>query len=159
VGLRWSDVDLDNRVVHVRQQTQRRRGTLYNDHRKSRRRRVVPMPALCIAPLRWHQLRQREAFARTGVAWSDKGYVFATRNGRPELAMQDPGTAGFIYWSLAIAFTFITLVPMWILWIDLERWRKYVKRSGKALVHLEAQVRARVEPCTTDSATDGPPQS
>ncbi|MFJ2719149.1 tyrosine-type recombinase/integrase [Streptomyces sp. NPDC087437] len=83
VGLRWSDVDLDNRVLHVRQQTQRRRGTLYDDDPKSRRSRVVPMPALCIAPLRWHRLRQREAFARTGVAWSETGYVFATRNGRP----------------------------------------------------------------------------
>ncbi|MFI9602733.1 tyrosine-type recombinase/integrase [Streptomyces sp. NPDC052043] len=83
VGLRWSDVDLGNRVLHVRQQTQRRRGTLYDDDPKSRRSRVVPMPALCIAPLRWHRLRQREAFARTGVAWSETGYVFATRTGRP----------------------------------------------------------------------------
>ncbi|WP_432019023.1 tyrosine-type recombinase/integrase [Streptomyces sp. 1222.5] len=83
VGLRWSDVDLDNRVLHIRQQTQRRRGTLYDDDPKSRRSRVVPMPALCLAPLRWHRLRQREAFARTGVAWSESGYVFATRNGRP----------------------------------------------------------------------------
>ncbi|WP_405653176.1 site-specific integrase [Streptomyces sp. NBC_01386] len=83
VGLRWSDVDLDNRVLHVRQQTQRRRGTLYDDDPKSRRSRVVPMPALCIAPLRWHRLRQRETYARTGVAWSESGYVFATRNGRP----------------------------------------------------------------------------
>ncbi|MFJ9819960.1 tyrosine-type recombinase/integrase [Streptomyces sp. NPDC101151] len=83
VGLRWSDVDLDNRVLHVRQQTQRRRGTLYDDDPKSRRKRVVPMPALCIAPLRWHRLRQREAFARTGITWSENGYVFATRNGRP----------------------------------------------------------------------------
>ncbi|GAA5611579.1 site-specific integrase [Streptomyces platensis] len=83
VGLRWSDVDLDNRVLHVRQQTQRRRGTLYDDDPKSRRSRVVPMPALCIAPLRWHRLRQREAFAQSGFAWSETGYVFATRNGRP----------------------------------------------------------------------------
>ncbi|CAM5685603.1 Phage integrase OS=Streptomyces glaucescens OX=1907 GN=int7 PE=4 SV=1 [Streptomyces glaucescens] len=83
VGLRWSDVDLDNRVLHVRQQTQRRRGTLYDDGPKSRRSRVVPMPALCVAPLRWHRLRQREAFARTGVSWSETGYIFATRNGRP----------------------------------------------------------------------------
>ncbi|MBN3928949.1 site-specific integrase [Streptomyces verrucosisporus] len=83
VGLRWADVDLDKRVLYVRQQTQRRRGQLYDDDPKSRRRRVVPMPALCIAPLRWHRLRQREAFARTGVAWSENGYVFATRNGRP----------------------------------------------------------------------------
>ncbi|MFC9116072.1 tyrosine-type recombinase/integrase [Streptomyces sp. NPDC057092] len=83
VGLRWSDVDLDNRVLHVRHQTQRRRGELYDDDPKSRRSRVVPMPALCLAPLRWHRLRQREAFDRTGVAWSEIGYVFATRNGRP----------------------------------------------------------------------------
>lgn len=83
MGLRWSDVDLDNRVLHVRQQTQRRRGALYDDDPKSRRSRVVPMPASCIAPLRRHRLRQRETFARTGVAWSETGYVFATRNGRP----------------------------------------------------------------------------
>ncbi|MDI9836067.1 site-specific integrase [Streptomyces sp. KAU_LT] len=82
-GLRWADVDLDSRVVHIRQQTQRRRGTLYDDDPKSRRTRVVPMPTLCVAPLRWHRLRQRETFARTGVAWCETGYVFATRNGRP----------------------------------------------------------------------------
>ncbi|MGW2495843.1 tyrosine-type recombinase/integrase [Streptomyces pseudogriseolus] len=83
VGLRWSDVDLDNRVLYIRHQTQRRRGELYDDDPKSRRSRVVPMPALCLAPLRWHRLRQREAFKTTGVAWSESGYVFATRNGRP----------------------------------------------------------------------------
>ncbi|WP_435865038.1 tyrosine-type recombinase/integrase [Streptomyces spectabilis] len=83
VGLRWSDVDLDNRVLHVRHQTQRRRGTLYDDDPKSRRSRVVPMPALCLAPLRWHRLRQRAVYERTGVAWLESGYVFATRNGRP----------------------------------------------------------------------------
>ncbi|WP_258382936.1 tyrosine-type recombinase/integrase, partial [Streptomyces sp. NTH33] len=59
------------------------RASLYDDDPKSRRSRVVPMPALCIAPLRRHRLRRREAFVRTGVAWSESGYVFATRNGRP----------------------------------------------------------------------------
>ncbi len=83
VGLRWSDVDLDNQVLYVRQQTQRRRGELYDDDPKSRRSRLVPMPARCIAPLRRHRLRQRENFSRTGVEWSESGYVFATRNGRP----------------------------------------------------------------------------
>lgn len=29
------------------------------------------------------RVKQREMFARTGVAWSKSGYVFATRNGRP----------------------------------------------------------------------------
>ncbi|WP_030302662.1 tyrosine-type recombinase/integrase [Streptomyces katrae] len=82
VGLRWSDLDLDNRVLHVRQQTQRRRGQLYQDDPKSRRQRAVPLPAMCIAPLRWHRLKQRAIFRETGVAWSEAGAVFATRNGR-----------------------------------------------------------------------------
>lgn len=71
----------------------------------------------------------------------------------------DPEKAQFIYWSLASAFLFITLLPMWIVCVDLQRWRKYVKRSGKALVHLEAQVRAKVETRTTDSETDEAPRS
>ncbi|MFE5629583.1 tyrosine-type recombinase/integrase [Streptomyces sp. NPDC056543] len=82
IGLRWSDLDLDNRVLHVRQQTQRRRGKLYQDDPKNRRRRVIPLPALCVAPIRWHRLKQREMFKATGVTWTEDGPVFATRNGR-----------------------------------------------------------------------------
>ncbi|EGJ76633.1 putative integrase family protein [Streptomyces sp. Tu6071] len=52
VGPRWSDIDLDGRVLYLRQQTQCRRGVLYDDNPKSRRRRTVPLPALCVAPLR-----------------------------------------------------------------------------------------------------------
>ncbi|HET6357615.1 site-specific integrase [Streptomyces sp.] len=77
VGLRWEDLDLDNRVLYVRQQTQRRRGVLYDDDPKGRRRRAVPLPAMCIAPLRWHRMRQ------AATASEIKGHVFVTRNGRP----------------------------------------------------------------------------
>ncbi|MFD7279889.1 tyrosine-type recombinase/integrase [Streptomyces sp. NPDC059862] len=83
VGLRWSDLDLDNRVLYVRQQTQRRRGVLYDDDPKSRRRRAVPLPALCIAPLRWHRMRQAAARAKAGERWQESAYVFTTRTGRP----------------------------------------------------------------------------
>ncbi|MGN9793554.1 tyrosine-type recombinase/integrase [Streptomyces sp. OZ13] len=83
VGLRWGDVDLDKRVLYVRQQTQRRRGVLYNDDPKGRRRRAVPLPAMCIAPLRWRRMRQAAAKVRAGESWDEGGYVFATRNGRP----------------------------------------------------------------------------
>ncbi|MCI3226880.1 site-specific integrase [Streptomyces sp. NP-1717] len=82
VGLRWGDIDLEKRVLHVRQQTQRRRGVLYNDDPKGRRRRAVPLPAMCIAPLRWHRMRQAAAKLRAGESWDDGGYVFTTRNGR-----------------------------------------------------------------------------
>ncbi|MFI1362899.1 tyrosine-type recombinase/integrase [Streptomyces griseochromogenes] len=83
IGLRWSDLDLENRVLYVRQQTQRRRGVLYDDDPKSRRRRAVPLPALCIAPLRWHRMRQAAARAKAGEQWPDSDYVFTTRTGRP----------------------------------------------------------------------------
>ncbi|NLU74445.1 site-specific integrase [Streptomyces sp. HNM0575] len=83
VGLRWGDVDLDNRVLYVRQQTQRRQGRLYEDDPKGRRRRVVPLPAMCVAPLRWHRMRQAAAKKAAGERWQASEYVFTTRNGRP----------------------------------------------------------------------------
>ncbi|MEU7283669.1 MULTISPECIES: site-specific integrase [Actinomycetes] len=83
VGLRWTDVDLDKRVLYVRQQTQRRRGVLYDDDPKGRRRRAVPLPAMCIAPLRWHRMRQSDQRAKAGETWQDGGYVFTTASGRP----------------------------------------------------------------------------
>ncbi|MEV7877696.1 tyrosine-type recombinase/integrase [Streptomyces microflavus] len=83
VGLRWTDLDLDRRVLYVRQQTQRRRGVLYDDDPKGRRRRAVPLPAMCIAPLRWHRMRQAEAKTRAGESWQEGGHVFVTRTGRP----------------------------------------------------------------------------
>jgi len=83
VGLRWADVDLDKRVLYVRQQTQRRRGQLYDDDPKGRRRRAVPLPAMCIAPLRWHRMRQAALRERMGDKWETSGHVFTTRTGRP----------------------------------------------------------------------------
>ncbi|MFE5187602.1 site-specific integrase [Streptomyces sp. NPDC056628] len=66
VGLRWTDVDLDKRVLYVRQQTQRRRGVLYDDDTKNRRNRALPLPAMCIAPLRRHRMRELAAKQRAG---------------------------------------------------------------------------------------------
>ncbi len=82
VGVRWSDLDLENRVLYVRQQTQRRRGVLYDDDPKSRRR-AVPLPGLCVAPLRWHRMWQAAARAKVRESRATgTDYVFATRNGR-----------------------------------------------------------------------------
>ncbi|WP_432252997.1 tyrosine-type recombinase/integrase [Streptomyces sp. HNM1019] len=82
VGLRWADVDLEKRVLYVRQQTQRRRGVLYDDDPKGRRRRAVPVPVMCVAPLRWHRLRQADIRERAGEKWQGSGHVFTTRTGR-----------------------------------------------------------------------------
>ena len=83
VGLRWNDINLENRVLLVRQQVQRRRGVLYNDETKGRRSRAIPLPAMRLAPLRWHRLRQKATYEAAGTQWTATGYVFATRTGRP----------------------------------------------------------------------------
>ncbi|MFH8632589.1 tyrosine-type recombinase/integrase [Streptomyces lydicus] len=84
VGLRWADVDLDKREIRVRKQRQRVGGEAYDDDPKGRRRRqTLPLPAICLAPLRWQRLRQASMRERAGEDWAETGYVFTTRTGRP----------------------------------------------------------------------------
>ncbi|MFD4863632.1 site-specific integrase, partial [Streptomyces atratus] len=80
VGLRWENVDLDKREIRVRTQRQRVAGEVYEDDPKGRRRKqTLPLPAICIAPLRWQRLKQSAARERAGEKWTETGYVFTTR--------------------------------------------------------------------------------
>ncbi|MFF5714779.1 tyrosine-type recombinase/integrase [Streptomyces sp. NPDC012756] len=84
VGLRWENVDLDKREIRVRTQRQRVAGEVYEDDPKGRRRKqTLPLPAICVAPLRWQRLRQAAARERAGEKWTETGYVFTTRTGQP----------------------------------------------------------------------------
>ncbi|MFE5005139.1 tyrosine-type recombinase/integrase [Streptomyces sp. NPDC056696] len=84
VGLRWQDVDLDKRVIRVRKQRQRVSGEVYDDDPKGRRRKqALPLPAICVAPLRWQRLRQAALRERAGDRWAESDYVFTTRTGQP----------------------------------------------------------------------------
>ncbi|MFI9200543.1 tyrosine recombinase XerC [Streptomyces sp. NPDC053048] len=83
VGLRWQDIDLDARTVQVRKQRQRVGGENYEDDTKNRRKRTLPLPLLCIAPLRWQRLRQQAMRAKAGDSWQESDLVFTTRTGRP----------------------------------------------------------------------------
>ncbi|WP_432587757.1 site-specific integrase [Streptomyces sp. HD1123-B1] len=76
LGLRWSDVDLDKRVIRVGNQVQRIGGELYQDTTKTGKIRPVPLPLICLAALRWHRLRLTGAPAPHAL-------VFTTRTGRP----------------------------------------------------------------------------
>lgn len=58
LGLRWSDIDLERRTLTVRNQIQRVQKELYADSTKNRRTRAIPVPLMCVAPLRWQRLRQ-----------------------------------------------------------------------------------------------------
>ncbi|MFF7078652.1 tyrosine-type recombinase/integrase [Streptomyces lavendulae] len=84
VGLRWENVDLDKREVRVRTQRQRVGGEAYEDDPKGRRRRqTLPLPGICVAPLRWQRMKQAAQREKAGDAWEETGYVFTTRTGRP----------------------------------------------------------------------------
>ncbi|MFF0061728.1 tyrosine-type recombinase/integrase [Streptomyces sp. NPDC005279] len=84
VGLRWENLDLEKREIRVRTQRQRVRGESYEDDPKGRRRKqTLPLPAMCVAPLRWQRMRQAAQRDRAGADWKETGYVFTTRTGQP----------------------------------------------------------------------------
>ncbi|MFE7610931.1 site-specific integrase [Streptomyces celluloflavus] len=83
VGLRWQDIDLDSRTVQIRKQRQRVRGEYYEDDTKNRRKRTLPLPLLCVAPLRWQRLRQAAMRDKAGAGWHASDLVFTTRTGQP----------------------------------------------------------------------------
>ena len=89
IGLRWTDVDLDEGVIHFRQARVPVGGkvitkpTLKNGMPKS-----VPIDAATVEALRVHRKRQAQAqlAART---WHDSGLVFTNRNGGGGLSPGD----------------------------------------------------------------------
>ncbi|MER5691404.1 site-specific integrase [Streptomyces mirabilis] len=83
LGLQWRDVDLDRRTLTVRTTLNRGGKELYLDTTKNRRARVLPIPLMCVAPLRWQRLRQAARRDAIGADWHDSDHVFTTRSGRP----------------------------------------------------------------------------
>ncbi|MBC2904120.1 tyrosine-type recombinase/integrase [Streptomyces cupreus] len=83
LGLQWRDVDLDRRTLTVRTTLHRGGNELYLDTTKNRRARVIPIPQMCVAPLRWQRLRQADRRAAAGEKWHESDHVFTTRSGRP----------------------------------------------------------------------------
>jgi integrase len=91
-GLRWENIDLDNRILWVEQQRQRTSaGTIDVELKTDTSKAPLPLPAQCIAPLRWTRMRTawlHERAVSRGRPWYDdpEKHVFITRTGRPLLA-------------------------------------------------------------------------
>jgi integrase len=79
LGLQWSDIDLEDGLIHVRYQLQRLGGRLQLVPLKTTKsRRTVALPASIVTKLREHRRRQLDERPAIG-----DGYVFATAQGAP----------------------------------------------------------------------------
>lgn len=85
LGLRWKDVDLDERQLHVVYALQRVDGRLQMVPPKTRRsRRTISLPVVVTDALRDHKLRQMEERLLAGGRWSNQhDLVFTTTIGTP----------------------------------------------------------------------------
>ena len=89
LGLKWSDIDLDEGTLRVNRQLQRVRrdgeksGKLVFSEPKNASRRTVGLPQRAVAALRSHRKRQLEEKLQAGPLYEDQGLVFATSAGRP----------------------------------------------------------------------------
>jgi integrase len=83
-GLRWADLDLAAGTLTVTGQLQQLGGRLVAGPPKSDAgRRVVALDRTTIAALRAHQVRQQAERGAAGTGWTETGYVFTTRKGKP----------------------------------------------------------------------------
>jgi integrase len=82
LGLRWSDVDLDEGSLRVRTIVQRVDGVLVLVEPKTpKSRRTIPLPAVCVSALREHRRRQAVERLKMGPSWLDLDMVFPTSVG------------------------------------------------------------------------------
>lgn len=84
LGLRWSDVDVEGRLVHVRHTAQRvyGHGMVFGPPKSRRSRRDIPLPAVTVRVLEEHRARQAEERAALEPYWQDSGLVFTSSIGR-----------------------------------------------------------------------------
>jgi integrase len=84
LGLRWEDVDLETRRLHVRHALARVQGKLVLLEPKTERsRRTLVLPEIAVTGLRAHRTRQRMERLVAGSRWQETGYVFTTTRGSP----------------------------------------------------------------------------
>jgi integrase len=83
-GLRWIDVDLDQRLLTIDQQRiAYGRTVAVGPPKTAASRRTIALDRITVRVLRQHLQRQQAEQAAAGTAWQDSGYVFTTPYGAP----------------------------------------------------------------------------
>lgn len=85
LGLRWQDIDLDRRTLHITRSARRfaGQGVIFQETKTHHSRRPVALSPEMVALLREHRRCQAEQRLAVGPAYSDHGLVFASPTGRP----------------------------------------------------------------------------
>ena len=84
LDLRWSDIDAESGVLHVRQgRVAITGGSVVDEPKSQRSRRALPMPAELAEALRRLKARQKQAVFALGVPWSDNQFVAVREDGEP----------------------------------------------------------------------------
>jgi integrase len=84
LGLRWSDIDLENDTLRVSVSLQRSDGELQlTEPKTARSKRTVPLPGACVEALTEHRQRQKQEEAAAPVWLNDWNLVFTTTIGTP----------------------------------------------------------------------------
>jgi integrase len=84
LGLRWDDIDLSSRQLHVRRALQRVDGKLQMvEPKTSTSVRAVVLPRIAVRYLQEHRGRQDAERLTLGNGWREHGLVFASSIGTP----------------------------------------------------------------------------
>jgi integrase len=84
LGLRWRDIDFDERIARISVSLQRIDKKLQLvDLKTERSRRALPISDNLLVSLRDHRTRQLKAKMHAGEEWQETGLVFTTSQGTP----------------------------------------------------------------------------
>jgi integrase len=83
-GLRWSDVDLEERILRVnRTLTQTKDGPVFTIPKTAKSRRTVRLTNGAVEALKRHSERQAQEIVKMDTLYEDQGLVFASKVGTP----------------------------------------------------------------------------
>ncbi len=84
LGLKWEDIDLENRTIRVRRtltRTENGKKLGLGEPKTKKSRRTVKLSARVVEVLKQHRARQAEEKLKSGVLYRDQNLVFAGENG------------------------------------------------------------------------------
>lgn len=84
-ALRWGDVDLEGRVLHVRHTITRQgnKGYAFSEPKTHSSRRTIPLPASAVEALKAQRILMLELRMLAGQRWTDLDLVFPSSVGTP----------------------------------------------------------------------------